>query len=147
MTLSRWDPFREMMSLREAMDRLFEESFVRPAAWLSRGEYAGLPVEMYETDKEVVVKAPLPGFKPNEVDIELQSGVLSIRAEHKEEREEKDATYHLREFRVGSLYRQVTLPAEVNADKAEATFENGVLTLRLPKAEKAKARKIKVKGK
>lgn len=147
MALSRWDPFREVMSLREAMDRLFEESFVRPMAWLTRGEYAGLPLEMYETDKEVVVKAPLPGFKPDEVDIELQNGVLSIRAEHKEEHEEKGATYHLREYRAGRFYRQVTLPAEVNADKAEATFEDGILTLRFPKAEKAQARKIKVKGK
>ena len=147
MTLSRWDPFREMMSLREAMDRLFEDSFVRPTAWLSRSEYTGLPVEMYETEKEVVVKAPLPGFKPDEVDIELQNGVLSIRAEHKEEREEKGATYHLREFRAGRFYRQVTLPTEVNADKAEATFEDGILILRFPKAAKAQARKIKVKGK
>ncbi|MDQ7030335.1 MAG: Hsp20/alpha crystallin family protein [Ardenticatenia bacterium] len=145
MTLSRWDPFRDVMSLREAMDRLFEESFVRP--WFSRGEYAGLPVEMYETDKEVVVKAPLPGFKAGDVDLEFHNGVLTIKAERQEEREEKEATYHLREYRVGRFYRQLTLPADVNADKAEAAFEDGILTLRFPKAQKAQAKKIKVKGK
>ena len=146
--LIRWEPFREMMTLREAMDRLFEDSFVRPSRllWpeLARGD---LPVDMYQTANDVVVKASIPGLKPDEVDISITGDTLTIKGEHKEEKETKEQDYFYKERRYGAFSRSLTIPVPVKAEKAEATFENGVLTLTLPKAEEAKPKQIKVKAK
>ena len=98
-------------------------------------------------DNEVVVKVTLPGVKPDEVDITITGDALIIKGEHKEEREVKDESYIRRERRSGSFTRTVLIPVSVQSDKAEATFENGVLTLTLPKAEEVKPRQIKVKPK
>lgn len=144
----RWEPFREMMTLRDAMDRLLEDSFVRPSRllWpdLGRGE---LPIDMYQTDNDVIVKASIPGLKPDEVDISITGDTLTIKGEHKEERETKEQDYFLKERRYGAFSRSLTIPVPVKTDKAEATFENGVLTLTLPKAEEVKPKQIKVKAK
>lgn len=146
--LVRWDPFREMVSLREAMDRLFEESFVRPFGPLFRAEGVGtLAIDMYETDNDVVVKASVPGVKAKDLDITVTGNTLTIKGEVKEEAEEKKGGYHYRERRYGAFQRSVTLPVDVEADKAEATFEDGVLTLRLPKVEEAKPKQITIKAK
>jgi len=146
--LIRWEPFREMMTLRDAMDRLFEDSFVRPSRlfWpeLGRGD---LPVDMYQTANDVVVKASIPGLKPDEVDISITGDTLTIKGEHKEEKETKEQDYFYKERRYGAFSRSLTIPVPVKAEKAEATFENGVLTLTLPKAEEAKPKQIKVKAK
>jgi HSP20 family protein len=146
--LIRWEPFREMMTLRDAMDRLFEDSFVRPSRllWpeLGRGE---LPIDMYQTANDVVVKASIPGLKPDEVDISITGDTLTIKGEHKEEKEAKEQDYLYRERRYGAFSRSLTIPVPVKTDKAEATFENGVLTLTLPKAEEVKPKQIKVKAK
>lgn len=150
MSLTRWDPFREMMTLREAMDNLFEESFVRPSRSIRTdggSSFGTLSLDMYETEDDVMVEAPLPGFAPEEVDIELQNNVLTIKAEHSEEKEREDATYHIREQRFGRFYRQIALPTDINADEAEAVFEDGILKLQLPKAEVAKPKKITAKTK
>lgn len=149
MSLARWDPFRDLVTLREAMERLFEESFVRPQSVETRADAGGraFAMDMYETDDEVVVEALLPGFKAEDVDIEFQNNVLTLQAEHEEERTEEEATYHLRERRYGRFFRRVAVPTEVNPDKAEAVFEDGVLKLRLPKAEVVKPKKIKAKAK
>ena len=95
MTMMRWDPFREMMSLRQAMDRLFEDSFVRRPHWWPALAEGALPLslEMYQTANAVVVKASLPGFKPEEVDISIIGDTLTIKGEHKEEKEVKDEDY------------------------------------------------------
>jgi HSP20 family protein len=147
MTMQRWEPFSEMMSLRNAMDRLFEDSFVRPSTMLMEGEGRGmLPLDMYQTDKKVVVKASLPGFNPEEVDISITGDTLTIKGEHQEEKETKEEDYIYKERRYGSFSRSVTIPVEVKSDKADAAFENGVLTLTLPKAETAKPKQIKVKA-
>jgi HSP20 family protein len=147
MNLVRWEPFREMMSLRDAMDRLFEDSFVRP--WSFRGDYGvmGLPLDMYQTADDVVVKATLPGVKPEEVDISITGDTLTIKGEHKEEQEVKEEDYIHKERRYGTFSRSVALPVQVKSDKAEAVFENGILTLTLPKAEEVKPKQIKVKAK
>jgi len=145
--LIRWEPFREMTSLRDAMDRLFEDSFVRPSRFFTDGGRGQLPIDMYQTSNEVVVKATLPGFKPDEVDISVTGDTLNIKAEHKEEQEVKDEDYFYRERRYGSFMRSVSIPVQVKSDKAEAVFENGVLTLTLPKAEEIKPKQIKVKAK
>jgi len=147
MTMIRWEPFREMMTLRNAMDRLFEESFVRPSRFwpdVGRGE---LPLDMYQTANDVVIKAALPGVKPEEVDISITGDTLTIKGEHKEEQEVKQEDYFYKEHRYGGFSRSVTIPVQVKSDKAEAVFENGVLTLTLPKAEEIKPRQIKVKPK
>ncbi len=148
MTMQHWEPFREMMTLRDAMDQLFEDSFVRPSRFLSEEGLGGsLPLDVYQTDNEVIVKASLPGFKPEEVDISITGDTLSIKGEHKEESETKKEDYLLKERRYGSFSRTVTLPVEIQSEKAEAVFENGVLTLTLPKAEEVKPKQIKVKPK
>jgi HSP20 family protein len=137
-----------MTSLREAMDRLFEDSFVRPSRFwpelLGRGE---LPIDMYQTAKDVVVKASLPGVKPEEVDISITGDTLTINGEHKEEEEVKQEDYFRRERYYGAFSRSLILPVQIQSDKAEAVFENGVLTLTLPKAEEVKPKQIKVKAK
>ena len=148
MDIVRWDPFREMTSLRDAMDRLFEDSFVRPSRfWPDQLGRAGLPVDMYQTANDIVVKASLPGFKPEEVDISITGDTLTIKGEHKEEEEAKDEDYFYRERRYGAFSRSLLIPVEIKSDKAEAVFENGVLTLTLPKAEETKPKQIKVKAK
>ncbi len=147
MTLMRWEPFREIMSLRDAMDRLFEDSFVRPSRLWSELAGETPAVDMYQTEKDVVVKASLPGLKPEEVDIAITGDVLTIKGEHKEEEEEKKADYFRRELRYGAFSRSLTIPVPVKAEKAEANFENGVVTITLPKVEEAKPKQIKVKAK
>jgi HSP20 family protein len=148
MAMQRWEPFKEMMTLRNAMDRLFEDSFVRPSTWLFEGEGRGtLPLDMYQTENEIVVKASLPGFKPEDVDISISGDTLTIKGERKEETETKEENYFYKERRYGSFSRMVTIPVEVKSEAAEATFENGELTLTIPKAETAKPKQIKVKPK
>jgi len=147
MTMQRWEPFKEMVTLRNAMDKLFEDSFVRPTSWIFDEGRGTVALDMYQTANDVVVKASLPGFKPEEVDISITGDTLTLKGEHKEEKETKEEDYFYRERRYGSFSRTVTIPAGIKSDKAEATFENGVLTLTLPKAEEAKPKQIKIKAK
>jgi HSP20 family protein len=146
--LVRWEPFRDLISLREAMDRLFEESFVRPrAGWPVPAGAEALAVDMYQTDDAVVVKTAIPGVKPEDIDINITGDTLTIRGETRAEEEVKEENYVRREIRYGSFSRSLTVPALVVADKANAEFESGVLTLTLPKAEEVKPKAIKVKAK
>ncbi len=146
--LVRWEPFHDLVSLRDAMDRLFEESFVRPRArWLAPVGAETLAVDMYETDDAIVVKSAIPGVEPKDIDISITSDTLTIKGETKTEEEVKEKGYIHRERRYGSFCRSLTIPLPVVADKAEAEFENGVLTLTLPKAEEIKPKAIKVKAK
>ncbi len=147
MSIVRWEPFRDFMTLREAMDRLFEESFVRPRReWLAPAE-GTLALDMYETEDSVVVKSAVPGIKPDDIDITISGNILSISGETKVEEEVKEDDYIRRERRYGSFSRSVTLPEALEPDKAEASFEDGVLTLNIPKAPEAKPKVIKIKGK
>jgi HSP20 family protein len=146
--LTRWEPFRDLVSLREAMDRLFEESFVRPSGAALAPRMAGtLAVDMYETDDDVVVKASVPGIDPEDLDISITGDTLTIKGESKAEEEVEEENYIYRERRYGAFSRSMTIPTSVEADKADAQFEDGVLTLRLPKAEEVKPKAIKVKAK
>jgi len=147
-SLVRWEPFRDLISLREAMDRLFEESFVRPrVGWLAPVGAETLAVDMYETDDAVVVKSAIPGIKPEELDVSVTGDTLTIRGETRAEEEVKEENYIRRERRYGSFCRSLSIPVSVVADKAEAEFEHGVLTLTLPKAEEVKPKAITVKAK
>ncbi len=143
--LIRWEPAREFMTLREAMDHLFDDAFTRPLSL--RDGWSGPAVDMYQTDDEVVVKASIPGFKADDVQINVTGDILTLRGEIKREEEKKDKAWHIREQRWGSFERSVAMPTAVVADKAKAEFENGILTVTLPKAEEVKPKTITVKAK
>ena len=143
--LIRWEPEREMMTLREAMDRLFDDAFTRPLS-LTESRH-GPALDMYQTDDDVVVKATLPGMKADDVQINITGDVLSIKGEMKEKNETKEKNYHIREQRWGSFERSVMLPTSVVSDKAKAEFEDGILTITLPKAEEVKPKIVTVKAK
>jgi len=145
----RWDPFGETLSLRQAMDKLFEDAWVRPWSQFAGRDGEGLmtlPLDVYETGDDVVVTATVPGVKPEDIDITVQGDLLTIRGETKSDESVGDEKYHRRERAFGRFSRQVVLPTSVDSGKAEATFEHGVLHLRLPKAEAAKERRIQVTG-
>jgi HSP20 family protein len=143
--LTRWEPVREMMTLREAMDRLFDDAFTRP---ISMSGVSGLPaIDLYQNADEVVVKAALPGLKAEDVHISITADVLTLSGEFKQEAEQKDITYHIREHRQGMFERSVMLPTEVQTEKAKADFENDILTITLPKAEAVKPKTITIKVK
>jgi HSP20 family protein len=144
--LTRFDPFSEMVTLRQAMDRLFEDSFVSPLTLRGvNGETAGPALDVHETGDEIVVSAALPGLKPDDVDITITGQTLSIRGEFKADEKVQRDQYLYRERRYGSFHRQLQLPVRVQGDAATATFEDGVLTLSIPKAEEVKPRQIQVK--
>ena len=143
--ITRWEPVNEMMTLREAMDRLFDDAFTRP---VTMGGVSGMPaIDLYQNDDEVVVKAALPGLKADDVQISVTEDMLTLRGEFKQETEQKEVTYHIREHRVGTFERTVMLPTDVQTDKAKANFENGILTIALPKAEAVKPKTITIKAK
>jgi HSP20 family protein len=144
--LTRWEPVREMMTLREAMDRLFDDAFTRPLN-VRDGGWSAPAVDMYQTDDEVVVKVALPGFQADEVQINVTNDVLTLRGELKHEEDQKDKAWHIREHRWSSFERSIALPTAVTADKAVAEFENGILTIALPKAEEVKPKTISVRTK
>ena len=147
--LTRWEPEREMLTLREAMDRLFDDAFTRPFARMRDGgsTWSSLTVDMYETNNDVVVKAALPGIKADEVQINVNGDVLTIKGEMKHEDEKKDKSWHIREHRWGAFERSIRLPTGVIADKAKADFDNGILMITVPKSEEVKPKTITVKTK
>lgn len=148
MAIERWHPLTELMSLRQAMDRLFEDSFVRPSHVLTTLSQVAAPaLDIYQTPKEVVVKAALPGVKPEDVSIDITGETLTIKGESKAEQEVKREDYLYRERRYGAFSRSVVPPGGLKSDKAEATLEDGVLTLTIPKAEEVKPKSIEVKAK
>jgi HSP20 family protein len=144
--LTRFDPFNDMISLRGAMDRLFDESFVNPLGWrIWNGEAMTAPVDVHQTNDEIIVTASLPGIKPEDVDITITGQTLTIKGEvHEDEKVEREQ-YLYRERRAGTFSRALELPVRVMGEKAEATFENGLLRLSIPKAEDVKPRQIQVK--
>ena len=142
----RWEPWRDLVGLRAAMDRLFDESFVQPGSLAQRAAADTLAVDMYETDEAVVIEAAIPGVKAEDVEVSLSGDVCTIRGETRRENEVKEDNFFRRERYYGSFCRSLSLPVRVVADKADAVFKDGVLTLTLPKAEEARAKTIKVKA-
>ncbi len=145
--LTRWDPWRNTLSLREAMDRLLEESFLKPSegSLLPVGE-EGLAVDVYTTDDDVIVKAAVPGVDPEDIDISIVGDTLTIRGEIRSEEEISDENYVRRECRYGAFRRSLVLPTAVEDEAAEAEIENGVLKLILPKSEQVKPKTITIKS-
>jgi len=145
--VTRYDPFSHTITLRQAMDRLFEDSFVSPFTWRNvNGESTSPALDVHQTADEIVVTAAMAGLKPEDVDITITGQTLSIRGEFKADEEIKRDQYLYRERRYGTFNRQLQLPVRVKGDVASATFENGLLTLRIPKAEDVKPRQIQVKA-
>ncbi|MFC1897441.1 Hsp20/alpha crystallin family protein [Chloroflexota bacterium] len=148
MRMIRWQPLPEIISLRQAMDRLLEDSFATPSRILSTtSPDLATPINMYQTDNEVIVNATLPGIKPEEVAITITGDTITIKGETKAEEKVKREDYLYQEHRYGTFNRSVTLPSGLDTDKAKADFDNGVLSLTIPKSEETKPRQIKVKAK
>jgi HSP20 family protein len=144
--VTRWDPYRDMVAMRQLMNRFFEQdSDVFPRLWDQQGTTYNLALDVAENQDAYVVKASLPGVNPDDVEITLADNVLTIKGEIKADKEIKEENYHLRERRSGTFVRSVSLPTAVNADAIEAVNENGVLTLTLPKTEAVKPKRIEVK--
>lgn len=150
MAMDRWEPLRDMVSLRDAMERLIQENFARPAGSILPAMRGAVAMDVVEKGDSFEVRASLPGIKPEDVHIMVQGDRLTIRGETTSDEErksdEKEDNWILRERRSGSFYRSITLPSQLDAERAKARFENGVLILDIPKAETAKAKRIPIQG-
>jgi HSP20 family protein len=136
--------FGEIMSLRQAMDRMFDDDF-RPLRWSAGGlDGPALPLDVTTDADALTIEAALPGIKPEDVEITVENGTVTISGTTAEERNKDEGSYLVQEIRRGSFSRSVTLPNGLEPDKASATFENGVLNLRIPKAEQLKPRQIRI---
>lgn len=141
--LTRWDPFREMMAIRNTMDRMFDNALTgSPSNWQPMNW--DLALDVSESQDEFIVKASLPGIDPEDLEITFTNNTLTIKGETREENEEEGERYHLRERRYGTFSRSITLPAGIEGDKIDARYENGVLKLHLPKVEEVKPKKISI---
>ncbi len=152
--VSRFPVPNEFVSLRDAMDRLLADSFVgNPlrGVWASSSNGSSrmpLPLDVYATDNEVILIASAPGLRAEDLEISINQGTITLTGKTPnvaQSEEAKHATWYLHELPHGTFSRTVTLPIEVDAAKADATFDQGILRLRLPKAEKAKPKQIKVR--
>ena len=143
--LTRYNPFNEVVSLREAMDRLFEDSVISPRMSGSFG-VRNVAANLFETSEGFILQVPMPGVKAEDVEITAQQDTLTLKWETKFQVPE-GATAHWHGFQSGQYQHTFTLPAPINAERAEASVTDGVLTLNLPKAEHAKARTLKVTAK
>ncbi len=140
-----WSPFSEMVSLRDAMNQLLEGSFIRPGTLLGPGATSySFPLNVYQTKDELKVEALLPGVSQEDVQIDIDRGVLTVAAKRHGPDTGEGERWHLREFNGGQFARSVSLPFPVDVARASADFGNDVLTLTLPKAEAAKPRRIQI---
>ena len=144
MALDRWDPFREMMSFREAMDRWLQHGISSTGQLISSMRPDTIPMDVIEHDDAFEVRASVPGVRPEDVEVTVQGERVSVRAEVRSDEERRSANWLMREHRYGTLQRSITLPAPVSSEHAEARIEHGVLTLRLPKTPGGQARRITV---
>jgi HSP20 family protein len=141
MTITRWDPMREVVGMRRALEHwLNDEWLTRATGW----EGGTVPVDVVEKDGEVQVTATVPGFAPGELDITAQGDVLVIKGTRADESEGTEGSYRVRERRTGSVYRAIRLPCPVDSDGAQAEYKNGELVVTLPKRAEAMARRIAV---
>ena len=145
MAITRWDPFRDVLSLQNRMNSLFqdfsrgvgENDLVSTAAFVP-------PVDIYEDEHKIVLKLEVPGMKENELDIQVENNVLTVKGERKFEKEEKEENFHRIERRYGSFFRSFALPNTVDAGKVSASYDAGVLKIALVKREESKPKQIKV---
>jgi HSP20 family protein len=145
MAIIRWDPFRDLVTLREKMNRLFEE------AYSARGEERDLvssswtpSVDIYETENQLVLTAEVPGIEDNNIEIKIEDNTLTLKGDRKFEKETEEENYHRIERAYGSFYRSFSLPPHIDQDKIAAEHENGVLKITMPKKHESKPRSVKV---
>ena len=144
MDIMRWDPFKELSTLRDQIDRLFDSFFGRVPS-LTERESAWVPaINLEETEDSYVVQAELPGLKKNEIKVAITEDSITISGERKIAKEEKGKTYHRVEIAYGKFQRMLPLPGEIIPEKAKATYKDGILTIKLPKSEKAKVKEVEV---
>lgn len=147
MQITKWEPFKDMFSLRRQIDRVFDDTFFDAFDGGSELATGWAPsVDIHETADELVVKADLPGVEQKDVQVEMHGNMLTVKGEKKEENEVKDAGFLRRERRYGSFQRSFTVGIPVKQDEIKAKYKNGTLEIHLPKAEKVKARQIHVKS-
>ncbi|HZP95561.1 MAG TPA: Hsp20/alpha crystallin family protein [Candidatus Limnocylindria bacterium] len=137
-------PLREFVSLRDAIDRLFEDSFIRPPM-LFDGSTVAFSADLYETPEAYVLKAALPGMKPEDITVDATAGMVTIKGEYKEAKETKAENYLRKELRTGAFHRAFELPLSIEPAKVEAKLKDGVLEVALPKAEVVKPKQVKVR--
>lgn len=145
MVLQRWDPFAEIRQMQETMDRLFSRWFGGTLAATPERETWTVPLDVVEEPERIVVKASMPGVRPEDIEVTLEDDVLTIRGEIREEHEGRNEGYLMRELRAGRFYRAIRLPDSVDPEKVEAHYEHGVLTVTFPKVESKRARRLEVK--
>lgn len=149
MTIARRSyAFPEVPTLREAIDRLFDDSFVRPSLWMTpriEGAFTP-PIDAYATKDEFVVKVALPGIEPERVETTIEGDTLTIHGKFELKEDDEGVGYLFRELARGEFRRSIVLPVGLRVDSAEAVFEHGVLTLHIPKLEEVKPRRIEVKA-
>ncbi len=145
MPIVRWEPFRDLVTTQDRLNRLFNETMGRFVGNEGTRSGAWVPsVDIYETEQDIVLTAELPGVDPKDVEATVHEGTLYLKGERKYEKEVKEESYHHVERAYGSFARSFELPASVDADKVQAEFKDGVLTLTMPKKEEARAKKIKI---
>jgi len=143
MALVRWNPWGELFDLHNQLDQLFQS--VSTETPRNGGQYANLPVDIRQSDEAFTIEASVAGFKPEDVELTFDDGVLTIRGAHREEQEQNEGgNYVRRERKLTSVFRQISLPAEVRADEIGASFNHGVLTITIPRAQKAQPKRIQV---
>lgn len=147
MSMIRWNPFDELASLRESMDKLFDDFLTtrRPGQRAETAPMVWQPaIEAYDTEHDVVIRAELPGINPKNVEISVTDDNMTIKGSSRAEQEERHRNYYRRELRYGAFVRSLTLPSGVQGDQAKATYRNGILEIRVPKSERAKPKSVKV---
>jgi HSP20 family protein len=140
MVMQRWDPFRDLRQMDETMNRLWRGYGGAP----SGTEDWNISLDVVQRPDEIVVKASIPGIKPEAVDLAIEDNILTLRADRKPDFEDDKSVYLVQERPTGSFYRALRLPETVDANKVQSTYENGVLTIVLPKAEEKKKKQIKI---
>jgi len=145
MAIIRWDPYRDLVTLRDRMNRLFEDvSGPRSEEKDVLGSSWAPSVDIYENENEVVLAAEIPGVDEKDVEIKVEDNNLTLRGERKFEKETKEENYHRIERSYGSFFRSFALPSYIDQDRIEAEHENGVLKIRMPKRSELKPRKVKI---
>ena len=149
MSIVRWEPFRDLLTTQDRFNRLFNGTFSR---FFDEGAELGVrswapPVDIYETENELVLKADLPDVNLEDIEVRVENETLMLKGERKFEKDESVRGYHRIERSYGSFTRSFSVPATVDADKVGAEFKNGVLTVTLPKKEAAKPRQVKIEVK
>jgi HSP20 family protein len=145
MTLQRWDPFNELRRMQETMNHLWR-GFGASTTEGQEMETWAVPLDVVQQGDNFVIHASMPGVNPDNVDVSIEDDVLTIRGQSAHESEHKEGNYLMRERRSGSFYRALRLPDTVDTDQAHPSYEHGVLTITIPRAESKKAKQLKVSG-